>query len=50
MSKHNNNNRESCERKCNCGRYITLGEVAAGLSRSGYKCPTCKERSYSERK
>lgn len=44
----NNNLSKSAERKCRCGRYISLGEIKAGLNHSGYECPECIGRRYSK--
>lgn len=44
----NNNNSPSAERKCNCGRYITLGELKDGVGVFGYQCPTCFYHEHSK--
>lgn len=41
MSKHNNNLSPSSRRRCKCGRYMTLGEDAAGIGVFDYTCPAC---------
>jgi hypothetical protein len=41
MSKHNNNLAPSASRRCKCGRYITIGEEAAGVGVFSYTCPDC---------
>lgn len=40
MSKHNNNLSPSLSERCNCGRYITLGEEKLFEGRT-YECPDC---------
>lgn len=47
MSKHNNNLSTSVEARCNCGRYITLGELKMGMGTFGYECPDCVHRKFS---
>ena len=44
MSKHNNNLSPSLSRRCNCGRYITIGEEKAGIGLFNYVCPDCTHR------
>ena len=48
MSKHNHNLSPSLSRRCNCGRYITIGEEMAGIGIFGYTCPDCFHRRYSK--
>jgi hypothetical protein len=48
MSKHNNNLSISLSKRCKCGRYITIGEEAAGVGVFGYECPDCTHRKYSK--
>jgi DNA-directed RNA polymerase subunit RPC12/RpoP len=49
MSKHNNNLSPSSSKKCNCGRYITLGEEHAKIGIVGtYECPDCSHRRYAK--
>jgi len=40
----NNNLLPSASARCKCGRYITIGEEASGVSLIGYECPPCKYR------
>ena len=44
----NNNLKPSSKARCKCGRYMTLGEDAAGVSVTGYECPDCSHRRYSK--
>jgi hypothetical protein len=44
----NNNLHSSSKARCNCGRYMSLGEDNAGVSHIGYKCPDCVHRQYSK--
>jgi len=44
----NNNLMPSSKGRCQCGRYMTLGEDAAGIPGFGYECPTCKHRRHSK--
>ena len=48
MSKHNNSLSISLSRRCNCGRYITIGEEHAGIGVFGYTCPDCSYRQYAK--
>jgi hypothetical protein len=48
MSKHNNNLSPSASRRCNCGRYITIGEEKAGIGLLNYECPDCTYRKHSK--
>lgn len=48
MSKHNNNLSISLSKRCFCGRYITLGEEAAGIGVFRYTCPDCVHKRYSK--
>jgi hypothetical protein len=43
----NNNLHPSTKRKCNCGRYMTLGEDKSGIGVLSYECPDCSHRRYS---
>jgi hypothetical protein len=44
----NNNLRPSSKGRCKCGKYMTLGEDAAGVSALGYECPECYHRQHSK--
>lgn len=44
----NNNLHDSTKARCKCGRYMSLGEEAAGISHLGYKCPDCTHRMFSK--
>lgn len=48
MSKHNNNLMPSSSRRCRCGRYMTLGEDAAGIGTYSYTCPDCFHREHTQ--
>lgn len=48
MSKHNNNLGLSAEKRCKCGRYITLGELKAGIGTINYVCPDCFHHQHSK--
>jgi hypothetical protein len=48
MSKHNNSLGNSSKRRCNCGRYMTLGEDHAGMGVFSYECPDCIHRKYAK--
>lgn len=42
----NNNLKQSLSRRCNCGRYISIGEDVSGIGVFGYECPDCSCRKY----
>lgn len=49
MSKHNNNLNPSSSHRCNCGRYISIGEEKSrGHIIGKYECPDCVHRKYSK--
>lgn len=47
MSKHNNNLKSSSSARCNCGRYMTLGEEQIYGHVINYECPDCFKRRIS---
>ena len=47
MSK-NNNLSKSAERKCYCGRRISLGELKDGVGTISYECPDCFHARYAK--
>jgi len=44
----NNNLKPSLRRRCNCGRYISIGEDKAGIGVFSYECPDCLYIRYSK--
>lgn len=44
MSKHNNSLSPSASKRCNCGRYITIGEEKLYYGVIKYVCPDCVYR------
>ena len=44
----NNNLKPSAEKRCRCGRYITLGELKAGIGTLYYECPDCISKKHSK--